>query len=340
MNPKVTIIIINWNGWQDTVECLESLYQIKYHNYDIILVDNNSENNSINKIKEYCKGEIEIESQFFKYNLNNKPVEIFEYLNGKLSNLNSNDKISTLDSNKKLILIKNDKNYGFAEGSNIGIRFALNNLDSDYILLLNNDTVVDKHFLEELLSLAESDKNIGFVGSKTYYYNKKNVIQLIGGGKLDFKRGIPFKIDLDEIDNAQYDRYIEVDYIGGSCLLCKRNVIDQIGTLDPTYFMYWEDIDWCIRGHKAGYKSIYAFKSKIWHKIGVSSVSYHKIYYHYRNRIYFMKKNADRNQYTKFLLKLFVFMFWQESTYFLDIKDFKKYISYCKGLFNGFKLNY
>ena len=77
--PKVSIIILNWNGWKDTVECLESLYQITYPNYDVIVVDNGSEDESIEKIKRYCKGEIKVESKFFDYLPTNKPIKIIEY---------------------------------------------------------------------------------------------------------------------------------------------------------------------------------------------------------------------------------------------------------------------
>ena len=75
---NVVIIILNWNGWQDTIECLESLYQNHYSNYDIVVVDNNSNDKSVHKIKEYCNGKIKIESPFFSYNPHNKPIEIVE----------------------------------------------------------------------------------------------------------------------------------------------------------------------------------------------------------------------------------------------------------------------
>ena len=78
MNPKVSIIILNWNGWRDTIECLESVYQITYPSYDVIVVDNGSEDESIEKITEYCKGKIEVESKFFEYSSENKPIKIIE----------------------------------------------------------------------------------------------------------------------------------------------------------------------------------------------------------------------------------------------------------------------
>ena len=78
-NSRVAIIILNWNGWEDTIECLESLYQINYPNYNVILVDNASSDESLKKIKEYAEGKIKIESNFFDYNSDNKPIDVIHY---------------------------------------------------------------------------------------------------------------------------------------------------------------------------------------------------------------------------------------------------------------------
>ena len=147
MDPKVSIIILNWNGWQDTIECLESLFQINYPNYDIVLVDNASKDNSIKKIEDYCNGNIKVKSNFFRYKKENKPIKIIN-LTFKDQQYFFKDEydIKGLPSQRKIFLIENQLNYGFAEGNNIGIRFSLKTLSPDYLLLLNNDTVVDVTF--------------------------------------------------------------------------------------------------------------------------------------------------------------------------------------------------
>ena len=76
--PRVSIIILNWNGWKDTIECLESVYQITYPNYDVIVVDNGSENESVEKIKEYAEGKLPVKSLFFEYSMKNKPLRVIE----------------------------------------------------------------------------------------------------------------------------------------------------------------------------------------------------------------------------------------------------------------------
>ncbi len=133
--PRVSIIILNWNGWRDTIECLESVFQIDYPNYYVIIVDNGSENESLVKIKDFCLGKIQNPSSLFKYSLDNKPVKVLDYTRQDAESGGGNeDLISYLPSNKRLILIKNEKNYGFSEGNNIAIRYALNALNSEVLL--------------------------------------------------------------------------------------------------------------------------------------------------------------------------------------------------------------
>jgi GT2 family glycosyltransferase len=118
IKPRVSIIILNWNGWRDTIECLESLYRIDYPNYDVIVVDNSSTDDSIEKIKEYCEGKIAVDSKFFKYDPRNKPIEVVECGKDEKPDIPKAQR-------DRLFLIKNDKNYGFAKGNNIGIQYAL-----------------------------------------------------------------------------------------------------------------------------------------------------------------------------------------------------------------------
>lgn len=333
MSSRVSIIILNWNGWKDTLECLESLYQINYSNYDVIVVDNNSKDNSIEKIREYCQGKLIAKSDFFDYNSENKPLNIVEYTETEIKSLEN------YDSNNDLIIIKNDKNYGFAEGNNIGIRYALNTLNPDYILLLNNDTVVDKEFLKEIVEVAKTNPKIGFVGPKIYYYDfngDKNVINF-AGSKLSLWNGKTHHIGLNEVDFGQYNKVKKVDYAEGSCLLVKARIIEKIGLIDKSYFMYWEENDWCMRGYKKGYESFYAPKSKIWHKVSSSDISGIKNYYMTRNRIWFMKKYAPKKYMFTFFFYLFTFNILLEIRDFLKDKKSEKFVYFLKGIKNGLK---
>lgn len=296
--PKVSIIVLNWNGWEDTLECLESLYQITCPNYEVVIVDNGSTDDSVEKIKAWADGKIPVHSDFFEYNPNGKPIKYIEYDEEITRNKDrkKRDEIKDLSSDRKFILIKIEKNQGFAGGNNIGIKYALTNLNPDYVLLLSNDIVVDRDFLFELVKVANSDKKIGIVGPKIYYYNlngRKDVIWS-GGGKINWLTGKTSHLFKDELDKGQTDRISEVDYLTGCVLLIKEGVINKIGLLAEEYFTYFEDSDYCVRSTRNGYKNVFVPSSKIWHKVSKTtkfrSQSY--IYHFARNRIIFIRKNG------------------------------------------------
>lgn len=307
MNPKVAIIILNWNGWKDTIECLESLYQITFPDYDVIVMDNGSKDESLEKIKEYCEGEVKVESKFYEYDPSNKPIKIIEYTREEAEAGGGKEKeIVDLPSNKKLMIIKNEKNSGFAEGNNIGMRYVLKALNPDYILLLNNDTVVDPEFLGELVKVAESDERIGIVGPKIYNYDFDGRSDIIwfAGGKVDISRGQPSHMGFNEKDSDMYNSIREFDFITGCAFLVNTSVIEKTGLLNPIFFAGFEDIDWSIRVHENGYKLLFAPSSRIWHKISASQghMSPLNIYLKTRNRILFVANYCDLSVLvTKFL---------------------------------------
>jgi len=297
--PKVSIIILNWNGWKDTIECLESLYQITYPNYDVIIIDNGSEDESIEKIKEYCEGKIKVTSKFFEYDTSNKPIKIIEYTRQETEAGGGKEKeIADLPPNRKLILIKNEKNYGFTEGNNIGMRYAMKALNPDYILLLNNDTVVDKRFLDELIKIGGSDEKIGIVGPITYLYKKSDVVQETGG-KMSMWSGR--RKHVIKTNNNK----TEVDFVSGVCLLIKEEVAKKVGLLDKEYFAYIEDIEWCTRVRKQGYSILSVSSSYIWHKGSASTGGKYSptvLYYITRNNFLFIKKYTKLYHLPSFLI--------------------------------------
>lgn len=250
VRPRVGIIIVNYNGADDTKGCLDSLSRIDYADYEIILVDNASSDASF------------ILSEIHK----NFP---------------------------KVKILALPKNLGFAGGNNAGIKLALDN-GARYVLLLNNDTIVAPDFLEKMVGVGESDKNIGFVGAKIYYFSDKNRVWFNGGefswtgGGKHIQNG---KIDTNPVDTQIKD----TSYITGCALLAKKEVIEKIGLLTEDYFMYYEDIDWSLRAQKAGYRTVVAPAAHIWHKISRSASkmgapTIH--YYHIRNALILTQKHA------------------------------------------------
>lgn len=177
--------------------------------------------------------------------------------------------------NFKTIVVDNDKeNKGFAGGNNIGIKQALKQ-KADYILLLNNDTIADKNFLKELIRIGESNEKIGILGPI--------------GGKINwlYTKGI-------HITKNNEQRTMNSDYISGACMLVKREVIEKIGLMPEDYFLYFEDVDWCLRSRGTGYKCVLVPSSKIWHKVSSSAKaeSFSYIYYHFRNGLLLTKRHA------------------------------------------------
>lgn len=225
--PKVSMIILNWNGVEDTIECLESLKKITYPNYEVIVVDNASSGNDVEVLRERYGNYIHV--------------------------------------------IANDENYGYPEGCNVGMRYALKK-GTDYILLLNNDIVVDPEFLTELVKVAESDPSIGLTGSKIYYYYHPNRIQS-AGGKIRWWLG-----DIEgyggEEDMGQYDDVAERDLVFATSCLIKKKVIERISFLDPFFFFGVEEYDYCPRAKRAGFKVVYVPHSKVWHKWGASRAKF------------------------------------------------------------------
>lgn len=164
-------------------------------------------------------------------------------------------------------VIVNDKNYGYAEGSNIGIRYALAR-GAEYVLLLNNDTVVDPEFLTELVKVADSNPSIGIAGSKSYYYHCPDRIQHAGGKIRWWLGDIECYDDKKDID--KYNKIAERDFIYGVSFLIKKEVIEKTSLLDPFFFFTIEDYDFCASAKRAGFKIMYVPESKIWHKVGAS----------------------------------------------------------------------
>ncbi len=298
IDKSVSIIILNWNGWEDTIECLESLYQINYNNYDVILIDNDSQDDSIQKLKEYAKGELEVNSRFISEKTENKPIQFLENTRRESETSYSSKNLAKIPSNKKLTIIKNDVNEGFPGGCNLGMEYALNK-NTDYILLLNNDVVVNKNFLNELVNFSETDSTIGIVGSKIYSYNEPNILQA-AGGKIGWYSGNIVTYGFQEVDKGQYDKIAERDYVWGTSFLLKQEVLNKISFMDTTFFFGVEEYDYCTRAKKAGFKIFYVPKSKIWHKQGASS----KKLIEYPETLEIIRKTGGLNYY-KYYYKLF-----------------------------------
>jgi GT2 family glycosyltransferase len=262
---KNYIVILNYNGYKDTIALLESIIKFETIDYRIVVVDNCSNDNSLDYL--------------IKWACDNKK----SYL------LFNADKIEHKKINTKLVFIASDFNGGFAAGVNIGLKFALSDKLMNYVWVLNNDTVLyKKDTLKSLLTCFERKKReikIGMIGNIQYFYHDPNTIQAVGGG-FDKLRGSFWNITDRNIANDH------ISYVYGASMLFSREVLENVGLLNEEYFLYYEEIDYALRLKKRGYALFVSKNISILHKhsntISKESNSFRK-YYLERNKIVFYK---------------------------------------------------
>ncbi len=232
----------------------------------------------------------------------------------KLKTGNFNLKIILVDNNpgvdlkgkiakkilQKIEIIVNKKNYGFAQGNNIGIKRAMEKR-ADYLLILNNDTVVDKNLLIQLFKVLEKNQHINIVSPKIYFapgyefhkerYNdqEKGKVIWYAGGHIDWNNIYASHLGVNEVDRGQYDRLKLTDFATGCCMLVKKEVFSKTGFFNQKYFLYWEDVAFCQKAKQAGFSSYYCPQGFIYHKNAVSSSVGSELqdYYQTRNRLLF-----------------------------------------------------
>ena len=180
-----------------------------------------------------------------------------------------------------VVVLPMRENLRFAGGTNAGLEYALGQ-GADAMLLLNNDTTVGKDFLSHLVDRLLSDSSAGLVAPKICYAGEPDRIWS-AGGEISMWTGTMRHRGIRETDRGQWDEGCEVDYASGCCLLARRAVVEQVGLLDTSYFMYTEDADWCLRAARQGYRTLYEPRALIWHKISVSSGG-HLSWYKMKNK--------------------------------------------------------
>jgi GT2 family glycosyltransferase len=191
-----------------------------------------------------------------------------------------------------IVFLQNEDNLGFAEGNNIGVREALRR-GADYVMLLNNDTIVEKNFIEPLLKLAISDPAIGVQSCKIYFFSKPNTFWY-AGGILDVDKAMGSHKGMHEIDTGRYDKIEDTGFATGCMMFIPRAVLEKVGLLDSSFFIYSEDSDWCERARQLGYRVVFNPQAKLWHKVSITTRidSPFYLYFTMRNKILFLRKHA------------------------------------------------
>jgi len=243
--PLIYVVILNTNRREDTLTCLESLAKSAYRNLQIMVLDNQSTDGSVEAIR-------------------------------------------TAFSDVHIINLSN--NLGYAGNNNVGIEEAIAQ-GADWILVLNEDTILDPNCISELITVGESSPRMGIVGPMVYHYDEPTTIQSAGGmlGKYWQSRHLA----QNEPDHGQFQEPHFVEWISGCAILVRKAVIEQVGMLDAKFFIYWEETEWCIRASRGGWQICHVPHAKIWHK-GVNRDYQPKpsfIYYGTRNHLLTLSKH-------------------------------------------------
>ena len=273
MMDKVYILLLNWNGWADTIECLESIFRNNYPNYQVIVCDNNSSDRSLDYIKSWANGffPLDLPKDNPLYNLTSppvaKPIPYVEY-SRKQAEGGGDDKALAA----RLILIQTGENLGFAGGNNLGLRYAMTRNDFQYVWLLNNDTVINADALTELVDNMRENPDAGMSGSTLPFYQSPDTIWALGGATynqwlcktecIGLQKPVTTSVDKDKVERR-------MDYVAGASMLVSKEFLDTIGMMNEQYFLYFEELDWALRA-KGKYRIIFAPQSVVYHKVGAS----------------------------------------------------------------------
>ena len=233
---KVAIIILNYNGWRDTIECLESLQKLDYPNYLTVVVDNGSSDGSVEKIKSWAEGKVRV----VEYER-----EIAEQ--GGIKELE--EELQRYPNDKKIVLIKNNANLGYSAGNNVGIRYAIQK-NAEAVLIVNPDVrIEDTSSLQKMANVMFSNDSIYIVGP--------NIIDAMGNRQSPLKEPGFFEEimnpfvsiflrklfgkPLNYIESIKSDKPYEVEKVSGACLIIKISFLKEIGLLDENVFLYCEE---------------------------------------------------------------------------------------------------
>ena len=251
LEPLVSVIILNYNAGKLLSECIESVLETDYENFEVIIVDNASKDNSVNICKE-------------KFN--------------------------------SVKIIENEKNLGYCEGNNVGIRKA----KGEYVVILNPDTIVEKNWLTELVN-GYNTFGDGIYQPRFLTTDNHKILQ--GTGNMIQLFGFGFARNKGDVDEGQYDKPEQIGYASGTCLFTSKKILDRLGMFDSFLFAYHDDLDLCWRAALEKIKSYYIPSSIVYHPPEGYTFKWNsfKFYLLERNRQYCLLTHYTRKTYFKML---------------------------------------
>ena len=312
--PPVAIVVLNYRSWKETLECLESLQTMDYPDYTLIVVDNASGDESLEKIKQWAEGKIQVESQYVEYHRELKPVFYVEYHRREAEAGGIPEKEEELKKHppaRRMVLIKTEKNLGFSGGNNVGARYALKN-NYHFLALLNPDTILLKgsdmkggiNFLMKnprvgILAPLIFDNQINSPRNSYYYIPKeapfyKEILSYlfpIFSKKFFFRR-----INITKAP-------IDIDKFFGCCFIMSQGFLEDVGLLDERTFLYVEEAILSHRARVNNYKIFLYPKIKFLH-LHNRRYSSSSLRRWMESRLFFHKEYLRRGPLKIFILKI------------------------------------
>ncbi len=265
---RLAVIIVNWNGWEDTIECLESLLRQTVRPR-IIVVDNGSDDGSVDQLRAWAEGRLPYEPPAGPLRrLTNPPAD----KPVRIAVIGSDEALETAPGDHDVIVVASDENVGFSAGSNLGLRHAIRDPGIAYCWCLNNDAVADAGAVKALIARMDATHKVGMCGTQVRYYHRPGHWQALNGHRFNLltgqSRGIGMGVPVSRpFDPKKVAR--ETDFVLGASLAVSRNFLETVGFMEESYFLYFEEMDWAVR-NRGRFATAFAHAAIVYHKEGGS----------------------------------------------------------------------
>jgi GT2 family glycosyltransferase len=323
---RTWIVLLNWRNGPDTIDCLNSILSCaNQEGTGIVICDNNSCDESIHLIQDWAgRRHVNLVEYYWR-------DEIFRPAANMANQPPAAEHIP-------IALLHTGANLGFAGGNNVGIRYIQRHFAFDFILLLNNDTILTAGAVTAMARRFEQRDNIGMCGCTVVYHHTPTRVQAFGGAHFQpwLGRSSHIGANADITSNREVTAVEKrLDYILGAALMISRQCLEAIGQMEEMYFLYYEEVDWATRARRAGFSLAYAPQAVIFHKEGATigsnsdggQRSLLSEYYLVRSRIMFTRKF-----YPHFLPSVIAFTLAQGARALLNF-DFRRFAVRLRAIF-------
>lgn len=295
---RLGVVIVNWRRAADTIECLESLLRSTVA-VRVVVVDNASGDGSSETIEQWGAGTAAATvASPAMARLTTPPLSKPR----TIRRLSAAEAAIAAPDSAAVTIIDAGSNLGFAGGNNLGLGFLLRSPQTEYVWLLNNDTVVEPEAARALLARLAATHNVGMCGTVVRYYFRPDTLQALNGHRFSLMTGTSRGIGSGSPANTAFDPARvarETDFVLGASLAVSRRFVDTIGPMTEAYFLYFEEVDWAYR-NAGRFAVAFAHGAIVYHKEGGSIGSSARNgqrsamsdYYLTRSRLGFVRRRA------------------------------------------------